>query len=271
MDLILQPFILSSETYERIAEVLDEAMTKGLNPKTQSESSLRMIPTFVRALPDGTEKGRYLALDLGGTNFRVLMVSLEGDEPYMQSQIFPVSQALMEGPGIDLFDYIADCIGVFLKEKHLDASHKMPLGFTFSFPVIQESLAVGKLLCWTKGFNCSGVQGRDVVACLNEAIQKRNDINVRCVALLNDTVGCLMSCAYHAHNSEIGVILGTGTNACYMEKLDKVLTWTGKNDHKEVIINCEWGAFGDKGEIEFVRTAIDVEIDQHSLNPGKQL
>ena len=35
------------------------------------------------------------------------------------------------------------------------------------------------------------------------------DMNVECVALLNDTVGCLMSCAFHDHNTELGVILGT--------------------------------------------------------------
>ena len=34
------------------------------------------------------------------------------------------------------------------------------------------------------------------------------DIDVECVALLNDTVGCLMSCAFLDHNCEIGVILG---------------------------------------------------------------
>ena len=34
------------------------------------------------------------------------------------------------------------------------------------------------------------------------------DINVKCVAILNDTVGCLMSCAFHEHSCEIGVILG---------------------------------------------------------------
>ena len=34
------------------------------------------------------------------------------------------------------------------------------------------------------------------------------DIEVQCVAVLNDTVGCLMSCAFSDHNTEIGVILG---------------------------------------------------------------
>ena len=41
-------------------------------------------------------------------------------------------------------------------------------------------------------------------------------------ALLNDTTGCLMSCAWRNPKCRIGMILGTGTNACYLEDLDKV-------------------------------------------------
>jgi len=37
------------------------------------------------------------------------------------------------------------------------------------------------------------------------------DVDVECVAILNDTVGCLMSCAFLDHNAEIGVILGMRT------------------------------------------------------------
>ncbi len=39
-------------------------------------SSLLMIPTHLTAAPTGRETGSYLALDLGGTNFRVLKVAL---------------------------------------------------------------------------------------------------------------------------------------------------------------------------------------------------
>lgn len=39
------------------------------------------------------------------------------------------------------------------------------------------------------------------------------------VAVLNDTVGTLMACAFKDNACQIGVIVGTGTNACYMEKI----------------------------------------------------
>ena len=37
-----------------------------------------MIPAFVENLPTGKERGDYFALDLGGTNFRVRHVSIDG-------------------------------------------------------------------------------------------------------------------------------------------------------------------------------------------------
>ena len=40
-------------------------------------------------------------------------------------------------------------------------------------------------------------------------------------------------------------------------------------DH--MVINTEWGAFGDNGELEFVRTKWDKEVDAMSVNPGKQI
>jgi len=33
-------------------------------------------------------------------------------------------------------------------------------------------------------------------------------MKVQCVALINDTVGCLMSCAFHDQETYIGVIIG---------------------------------------------------------------
>ena len=75
---------------------------------------------------------------------------------------------------MQLFDYIASCIAGFVREHHLETK-SLPLGFTFSFPCRQEGLAVGKLVTWSKGFKCSGVEGKDVVALLHEAI-KRNSV-----------------------------------------------------------------------------------------------
>lgn len=65
---------------------------------------------------------------------------------------------------------------------------------------------------------------------------------------------------------------GTGTNACYVEKIKRVELWDGDNRYPyQVIINCEWGAFGNNGVLDFIRNVHDREIDAHSLNKGQQM
>jgi hexokinase len=44
---------------------------------------------------------------------------------------------------------------------------------------------------------------------------------------VNDTVGTLALGRYFNTNTMIGVILGTGTNACYVEQADAVPKWKG--------------------------------------------
>ena len=95
-------------------------------------------------------------------------------------------------------------------------------------------------------------------------------------AILNDTTGCLMACAYKHSNCAIGVIVGTGTNASYMENLDMADMYEGTKPTtgrrgRGVIINTEWGAFGNTGSLEIIRTSYDHELDRHSLNQGKQV
>lgn len=58
-----------------------------------------MLPSYVRAVPNGTETGNFLALDLGGTNFRVLLIELRGHEASMISQIYRVPESVMRGTG----------------------------------------------------------------------------------------------------------------------------------------------------------------------------
>ena len=91
------------------------------------------------------------------------------------------------------------------------------------------------------------------------------------VALVNDTTGTQLAVGYNDPDCHIGVILGTGTNACYMENLDKVGKFPGdRSRYSQVIINTEWGAFGDDGTLENWLTEFDKELDKHVLNPGQQ-
>ncbi|XP_066949434.1 hexokinase type 2 isoform X4 [Macrobrachium rosenbergii] len=267
---ICEELILSQENLKEVCDVLHEELNKGLGKDTNPEATIKCFPTYVRELPNGKEKGRFLALDLGGTNFRVLLIQL-GEKCSMDSRIYAVPQPIMVGPGDGLFDHIAECLASFIKEREL-GDELLPLGFTFSFPCKQEGLTKARLARWTKGFKCAGVEGRDVVELLKAAIARRGDCRIKVMGVLNDATGCLISCAFAKQNCRAGIIIGTGTNACYMEKLEKVELWDGDLDEPhQVIINTEWGAFGDNGCLDFIRTEYDNNIDCESINPGRQL
>ena len=211
-------------------------MNWGLGADTNPSSNIKSYITYVSQvtfgefrrltfsqLPTGREHGAYLALDLGGTNFRVILVELDSKSTSvrMKAAKHPVSEELMVGPGVDLFNFMADRLRDFMLEHNLlgDDEKEHHLGFTFSFPTVQHSLASADLASWTKGFICSGVEGEDVGALLEKAIARYPEMKIRVSAILNDTTGCLIACAYKRPDCAIGVIIGTGTNASYVEEI----------------------------------------------------
>ncbi|KAG7480962.1 hypothetical protein MATL_G00061710 [Megalops atlanticus] len=262
---------LSEENLMDVSMRFRREMDRGLSRDTNPTASVKMLPTFVRSTPDGTEKGDFLALDLGGTNFRVLLVKVSDNgkqKVEMENQIYAIPEHLMRGPGSELFDHIAECLANFMEKLGIK-DKKLPLGFTFSFPCRQTKLDESILVTWTKGFKSSGVEGKDVVSLLRKAIKKRGDFDIDIVAVINDTVGTMMTCGYDDHHCEIGLIIGTGTNACYMEEMRNLELVEG--DEGRMCVNMEWGAFGDDGALDDLRTEFDRDIDAGSLNPGKQL
>ncbi len=108
-------------------------MRKGLSGYA---SSLKMIPSLMDR-PGGNEKGEFLALDLGGTNFRVLSGKLDGKRNAVVSAVskFAIPIENMQGTGVQLFDFIVDCIDVFLTENKIERSNVHDFAFNFSFPV----------------------------------------------------------------------------------------------------------------------------------------
>ncbi|XP_011045105.1 PREDICTED: hexokinase-2, chloroplastic [Populus euphratica] len=255
-----------------VADSMTADMRAGL--AVDGGSNLKMILSYVDSLPSGNEKGLFYALDLGGTNFRALRVQLGGKEERVVATEFEqlsIPQELMFGTSEELFDFIASTLAGFAEKEskkfHLPHGRQREIGFTFSFPVKQTSIDSGILMKWTKGFAVSGTAGRDVVACLNEAME-RQGLDMRVSALVNDTVGTLAGARYWDDDVMVAVILGTGTNACYVERTDCIPKLQGpQSSSGRTIINTEWGAFSDGIPL----TVFDRDMDAASINPGEQI
>uniref|UniRef100_A0A8C3G1W4 hexokinase n=1 Tax=Cyclopterus lumpus TaxID=8103 RepID=A0A8C3G1W4_CYCLU len=270
IDKYLYSMRFSDETLKEITQRFRRELVKGLGRDTNPTAVLKMLPTFVQSIPDGSEKGDFIALDLGGSNFRILRVRVSHEKKQtvqMESQIYDTPEDIIHGSGTRLFDHVAECLGDFM-EKHKIKDKKLPVGLTFSFPCQQTKLDEGILITWSKRFKASGVEGMDVVKLLNKAIKKRGDYEADIMAVVNDTVGTMMTCGFDDQRCEVGIIIGTGTNACYMEELRHIDLVEG--DEGRMCVNTEWGAFGDDGRLEDIRTEFDREIDRGSLNPGQQ-
>ncbi|KAF5458953.1 hypothetical protein F2P56_022946 [Juglans regia] len=257
----------------QVADAMTVEMHAGL--ASEGGSKLKMLISYVDNLPTGNEKGLFYALDLGGTNFRVLRVQLGGPGKHIIHQEFDevaIPQHLMTGSSDELFDFIAAALAKFVATEsegfHPAPGRQRELGFTFSFPVRQLSISSGTLIKWTKGFNIEDAVGEDVVGELTKAMEKIG-LDMRVSALVNDTIGTLAGGRYCNQDVIAGVILGTGTNAAYVERAHAIPKWHGLLPKSgEMVINMEWGNFRSS---HLPLTEYDQALDDESLNPGEQI
>ncbi|XP_047486646.1 hexokinase-4-like [Penaeus chinensis] len=117
---LLAPLVLTKSQQQKVCNVFLDEMHLGLASNPEKKSSLLMENTFIPELPDGTENGEYMALDLGGTNFRVIYVQMKnGSITEEIVDYYHVPEERRLGPGPELFDYLAECIGNFMKKRKL--------------------------------------------------------------------------------------------------------------------------------------------------------
>ncbi|KAL7419888.1 hexokinase [Cryptotrichosporon argae] len=262
---------LTPQRMRMIVHAFEETLDRGLQKDGQI---VPMIPTFVFGYPTGDEVGEYLAVDLGGTNLRVCLVTLQGHGKFEVTQTkYRLTEEQKQEEGQKLFDFCAECLDSFIRETlgRTDADDVLPLGFTFSYPCSQNRIDHGELIRWTKGFGAPNVEGHDVAAMFKQSLETYK-VRAELVALINDTTGTLIASNYVDPNTKIAVIFGTGCNAAYMETAGNIpkMSAMGLPDGQDMAINCEWGAFDSFDHQHLPRTKYDIIIDESSNKPGEQ-
>ncbi|MCP9265579.1 Phosphotransferase [Dirofilaria immitis] len=264
----LEQFHIKDEVLREISEKMQDEFVQGLEGGS-AKSSIAMLPSFVPALPDGSEVGKYIAIDMSGRNLRIMLLTLKGrnEEPEQinHNYVFPVS--VMTGTGDQLFTFIVNCLMKFLNEVNL-LNASLPVGFVFSYPCELLSIRSARLLWWTKGFDIKDCLRKDVVKLLEEALEL-NMVSNKCKieVVMNDTVGQLAATAYmYGQECMIGVVIGYGY--CKNQKFNAVAA--GYNFDKMVVVT-EWEEFGEKDELANILTQFDRDIDETSVHKGKQM
>jgi len=246
------------------------------------QNPLKCIDSFVDLTPSGNEKGNYYAIDLGGTNLRAVCVTLSGHGKTSTQQLernirdTGVTDHTPKGildkhtPACVMFDQIAELTKEVMRKVGDNPKDKRNVAFTFSFPLIQHSLANGELVCWTKEFETGmatndPVESQDVSELLNAAFRRRG-MGTFVGAVANDTVGTLLSAGYE-HNASlppcrVGIILGTGFNIASYDPSAQ------QNNYMGSIINHECGNYNG---VEEFSTIMDMELDYSTNDCGKQL
>jgi len=238
-----------------------EEMEKGL---AGQKSSLEMIPTYMETEKPVPVNEPVIAIDAGGTNFRVAVVHFnEKKQPVIQKPM------LFQMPGInkqvgkkEFFAVMAGYVKDFINAGK-------NIGFCFSYPTEIYPNKDGKLIRFSKEIKAKEVEGQMVGENLNLSLAAMGCRSDKHVVLLNDTVAALLAgragFADRVFDSYVGFILGTGTNCCYVEQNKNIKKVKGLDPAKSQIINTESGAFG-----KAPRGKIDLDYDKTTINPEQQ-
>jgi hexokinase len=236
-----------------------QEMARGLGG---TASSLLMIPTYLEAGSEIPKGRRVIAVDAGGTNFRVALVAFdpEGKPEIGHFRHFPMPGLAGE---VDARSFFATLAG-YLAELAGLSEH---IGLCFSYPTEIQPNRDGRLVRFCKEVKATGVAGQLIGENLARALREAGHPGHPRIVLLNDTVATLLAgqaaSAGRAFESYIGFILGTGTNCAYVEENARITKLPGLDPSGKQIVNVESGAFG-----RAPRGTIDLAFDAATVDPG---
>lgn len=261
--------------------MMSAQMQRQYQDKLQSSPHC-MLPSYNHTLPSGNESGTYLALDVGGSTFRVALVSLRGRHQgvdgmkIIRMTSHTIDEDVRSLQGTNFFDWMASRIKATLTEgPDVDTPHHtLPIGLSWSFPIEQTSIRGGMIQNMGKGFNCAnGILGQDL-GDLIEAACGRSGLDVRIDAIVNDSSATLLSRAYLDPCTTMSLILGTGMNAAVHMPVSQIglekfgsrdASWHAQADM--VITNTELSMFG--GSV-LPKTRFDDQLNRSHVLPDFQ-
>lgn len=207
-------------------------------------------------------------------------------------QSWPIQEHLKHQNSESLFSWIGDRVAHVVRAGTdafgLSAHDELPMGVTFSFPMLQKSLSEAILMPMGKGFAVTS--DLDLGGHLAVGYEKHRTPGmprIRIAAIANDAVATLVSFVYQfpamAHQkASMGLIVGTGCNATLPLRLStlheskrpasiSVLPGQEVADVK-IAVNTEWSIKGSApplAKLDLI-SRWDTELDQAGEIPGFQ-
>jgi hexokinase len=236
-----------------------DQMQKGL---AGEDSSLQMIPTYIETGKDVPANEPVIAVDAGGTNFRVATVYFDrSGKPILENLKSYSMPGLKEEVSRESF--FRTMAGYL--EPVVNSSPN--IGLCFSYPAEIFPNKDGRLIRFSKEIMAREVEGEMIGENLVAAIRQLGCDADKHIVLLNDTVTTLLAgrAAFRDRtlSTYIGFILGTGTNCCYIEQNRNITKKKDLDPAKTQIINVESGSFA-----KAPRGTLDLQFDESTLNTG---
>ena len=212
-----------------------------------------MLPSYLGCDIPVAEGAVCAVLDAGGTNLRTARAVFSGGSWKLEG----LTKQAMPGTYGEL------------SHRELYAALAAPvralgefdrIGFCFSYNVSLDRSRDGPLDFWCKEVRAPEAVGRPVGASLADALGGGS------VHVLNDSVAAMLG----AEDVQVGVILGTGVNVCYLERCDAIPKVPADLRAQRMINSTEVGEFGGFPRSDFEQAVIAASDAPDSAPAEKQ-
>ncbi|MCI2106784.1 MAG: hypothetical protein LKK00_08745 [Intestinimonas sp.] len=236
-----------------------EEMERGL---AGASSSVLMLPTYLTGEGVVPQEEPVIVLDVGGTNFRVALVTITRGEPCIENlRVFPMPGSQASVTWDQFIDTVADSVLPLTGR-----SRRVGLCFSYTTEILPNR--DGRVLSLSKQVRIVGAEGKLLGCALTDALADRGVFGVR-VTVLNDGAAALLGGmaeqSGERFDGRFSLIYGTGVNTCCSVPASRIsrlaVPWRG-----DMLVNPESGGFNRVEQGEYDRA-----LDAASTDPGKAL
>lgn len=204
---------------------------------------------------------------------------------------WPIGEHLKNENADSLFSFVGKSVATVVErarlEWGLDRHDELPMGVTFSFPMVQKSVSQATLMSMGKGFAITSKLDLGSHLLSGYEVHRGDLPRIKVAAIANDAVATLVSFIYQFRGradqkAAMGIICGTGSNATIPLRLsslhpskrpETVSVVPGQEDQDvRIAVNTEWSINGSAPPLRKfgLISRWDTELDLAGEAPGFQ-
>ncbi|EGV64586.1 actin-like ATPase domain-containing protein [Yamadazyma tenuis ATCC 10573] len=241
---------------ESNASSYSDGLLEDLNEALTENSVMSMLPSF-NINPTGSEHGKFLVIDLGGSTLRIAVVDIkapaagENDE-HRADRVNIVNENKWIVSNKDklidqnFFRFMSSKIVETIKDQSTISvsDDVINVGITWSFPLTQVSHNSGRIVHVGKGWKIGDdIYDKDLKAVLETTMQQEYGLTIDVRVVINDSIAVYAAGKFLTSHLKIAMVLGTGFNMSCSLKTGQFHSAKTLNEDA-VLVNSETSLFG---------------------------